>query len=112
MKHSEIFSLGITLGERDFNLHETLTVLQHNMIVWFTWGVSKKVGLHNKGLILKVSGHHHKGWVLVTLGWEDLYKVYIIGNNGQVLNKYEGIFFDNLVEVIDNRIEKIPDYIY
>jgi hypothetical protein len=112
MKHSEIFSMCIDLGERNFNTQETLMVLRYNLNVYFSWGVSKMVNLQNKGLILKVSGHHHKGWVLVTLGWEDLYKVHIISNNGKVLDKYEGIFFDDLVEIIDNRIEKISDYRY
>jgi hypothetical protein len=112
MKHSEIFSKCIELGERNFIPQETLMVLRHNQNVFFTWGVSKMVNLQNKGLIFKVSGNHHKGWVLVTLGWEDLYKVHIIGNNGKVLDKYEGIYFDDLVEVIDNRVEKLPNYKY
>jgi hypothetical protein len=112
MKHSEIFSMCIKMGERNFNTQETLMVLRHNRNIFWSWGVSKMVNLQNKGLILKVSGHHHKGWVLVTLGWEDLYKVHIVSNSGKVLYKYEGIFFDDLVDIIDNRIEKIPDYKY
>lgn len=112
MKHSEIFNAALGLCERPFNTGETLQILSNNKAIFWSWGVSNMVNLQNKGLLLKVSGNHHKGWVLVTLGWEDLYKVKIISNNGKVLNEYEGIFFDLLVEIIDNRIEKIKDYVY
>lgn len=110
MTHSEIFSKCLDKVERDFNPQDTLRILQHNKIIFYTWGVSKMMNLQNKGLIIKVSGNHHKGWVLITLGWEDLYKVFILSNKGDVLDKYDGIFFDDLVEVIDNRIEKISKY--
>ena len=59
---------------------------------------------------MEVSGNHHKGSVLITLGWDDTYNVYIINNRGRVLNEYKGIYFDVLVEVIDNRIERIKEY--
>jgi hypothetical protein len=110
MTHNEIFSLGFTQGQRDFSQIETMRVLLGNQTIYWSWGVSKKVTLGKVGLMLKVNGHHHKGWVLITLGWEDLYRVHIISNSGKILNEYEGIFFDDLVEIIDNRIEKIKDY--
>lgn len=112
MTHNEIFSKLMIKGEREFNLNETLLVLRSIPIIFITWGVTKLVNLQNKGLIMKVNGNHHKGWVLITLGWEDLYKVYIISNTGEILDTYEGIFFDQLVEVIDVRIEKKPEYKY
>lgn len=110
MTHNEIFQIGISKGESTFDVSETMKVLQRRLSIYWSWGTSKVVNLQNKGLILKVSGHHHNGWVLITLGWEDLYKVHIISNTGEIKNEYEGIFFDQLVEVIDNRIEKIKDY--
>lgn len=110
MTQNEIFQLGLTKGQRTMDPNETLKVLTRNQPIFWSWGVSKKVNLNNLGLILKVSGHHHKGWVLITLGWEDLYRVHIIANSGEIVNEYEGIYFDDLVEIIDNRIEKIEDY--
>jgi hypothetical protein len=98
------------LVEREFNLKETIMILRNNDSIFWSWGVSRMINFMNKGLLFKVSGHHHKGWVLVTLGWEDLYKVHIISNKGVVKNSYEGIFFNQLTEVIDNRIEKIKEY--
>jgi hypothetical protein len=57
-----------------------------------------------------VRGNHHKGYVFITLNWTDTYIVYIINIRGNILNKYEMVYFDDLVEIIDNRIEKVKDY--
>jgi hypothetical protein len=91
---------------------ETMQVLSYNKSIYWSWGVSKRTNLNDKGLLLKVSGNHHKGSVLITLGWDDTYCVYIISNSGKVLNEYKEVYFDVLTELIDNRIEKIKEYSY
>jgi hypothetical protein len=111
----EFYNKVVELGKRDFNPDGTLSVLKSNMSIFWSWGVSKLFRVQNKeeryvGLLLKVSGHHHKGWVLITLSWDDTYTVHIINNVGRVLDTFETVYFDDLVEVIDNRIEKIEDY--
>jgi hypothetical protein len=103
----------VKLSERDFNPMETLQLISmNNSMVWFSWGVPtdsiKLVG--NKGLLFKVNGHHYKGLVFITLSWMDLYDVHLVNPDGEVTEKMEGIFFDQLQEVIDNRIERISDY--
>jgi hypothetical protein len=101
------------LGQRDFDPKETIKVLTHNRNIWWSWGVptsSIKI-IGTKGLLFKVSGNHYKGLVYITLSWMDLYDVHFLNRNGDVKGeKIEGLFFDQLVEVIDNRIERIPDY--
>ena len=109
-KETDIIVECFSLCERPFNVNETKQILKMSARIVLSWGISKSYGLEGKGLMLKVNGNHHKGWVLITLGWEDLYKVYIVNNNGRVLDKYEGIYFDQLVETIDNRIEKLDSY--
>lgn len=110
MRLQELYDFAGKKAEREFSVSETVFLLQVNKSIFFSWGVSKMINVNNKSLILNVSGHHHKGWVVITLGWEDLYKVFIVSTSGKLKNEYEGIFFDSLVEIIDNRIEKIPDY--
>lgn len=101
------------LGQRDFNPMETLQLIsQYNKMIWFSWGVptsSVKI-LGTKGLLFRVSGHHYKGLVLITLSFLDLYDVHLINDKDEVTEKIEGLFFDQLQEVLDNRIERIPDY--
>ena len=110
MTNEKIFEVCFPLLEREFNLNETLQVLTYNQNIYFSWGVSKRINLKNKGMLLNVNGNHHKGSVLITLGWNDTYCVYIINNRGKILNEYKAVYFDVLTEVIDNRIERIKEY--
>lgn len=98
------------LCEREFNLNETLQVLRHNQPIYFSWGVSSLTNFDNKGLLMKVNGHHHKGYVFITLSFLDLYNVHIISTHGNIKHSIEGVYFDELVERIDNKIERIADY--
>jgi hypothetical protein len=98
--------------EREFNPNETLSVLRHNPSVFWSWGANQFTNFENRALMFKVSGHHHKGYVLITLAYDDTYSVYIINNRAKVLNTYTMVYFDDLTELIDNRIEKIKDYQY
>ena len=110
MTHQELVNICIPLLERKFDLRETLQVFNRNQPMYWSWGVSKKLNIDDKGLLLKVSGNHHKGWVLISLGWNDTYTIHIISNKGEVLNEYKEIYWDMLADVIDDRIERIPEY--
>lgn len=90
----------------NFNPDETMQVLRHNIAVFASWGVSKAFKLNSKGLALKVSGRYLKGWVLITLSPLDLYDVHLLNYQAKkILTSIEGIYFDELVEVIDQYIE-------
>jgi hypothetical protein len=103
-------SILLPLMEREFDPKETMLVLKSDLLKYWSWGVSKVTNYMKKGLMLKVNGNHHKGLVFITLSWMDTYTVYIMNNVGRVLDKYEDVYFDDLVEIIDNRIERIPEY--
>jgi len=111
MTQTKLFEVSYPLLKDTFNIQETLSVLTHNRPMYWSWGVSKIINLNlNKGLLLKVSGNHHKGWVLITLDWTDTYNVDIISNKGEVIDHFDMVYFDMLSEIIDNRIERIPQY--
>ncbi len=99
------------LYQREFDTNETLKVLTHNKTIYWSWGVSKLFNCSNKGLFLKVNGHHHKQYVLITLSWDDTYKVDYLNRNLKVIDTQENLYFDQLVEFIDNRIERIGEYV-
>ena len=84
MTHESLHNFVHQKGEREFNPKETLQVLTLNRMTYWSWGVSKLINMFNKGLCLKVSGHHHKGWVVITLGWTDTYSVYYLSNKGEI----------------------------
>lgn len=104
---------------REFNFNEAMQVLRSNFwIRYATWGVStvkyidasKTDKGYVKGILLNVSGHLHKGYVLLTLGWDDTYTVTLINMRGKVISEHTQIYFDELVDFIDNKIERIPKY--
>jgi hypothetical protein len=108
----KLFELVQTKYEREFNIAETMQVLKANFFIFASWGSKNFTNCENKGLLFMVNGNHHRGYVLITLAYNDTYTVYIINNRGRILNTYTEIYFDVLVETIDNRIEKIVAYKY
>jgi hypothetical protein len=94
----------------EFNTNETHSILRRNISIYWSWGVETIFDVNGKGLMMKVNGHHHKGWVLITLGWDDYYRVHILTKFGEVLDSYEGVCFDELVRIIDDRIERVEEY--
>ena len=78
------------------------------MVVW-SWGFHKPVAIEN-GLRFKVQGFKFRGVVEVRYNeGHDLFDVSFI-KGGKVVKKVEDVFFDMLVDVIDNYVEKTPDY--
>jgi hypothetical protein len=100
---------------REFNLNELLQLLQTNQYIFWSWGAyafrvnSKK---NPKFFRMRVKGHHHKGHVYIFLNGMDMFDVYLTTIKGKIVDKTPemGIFFDQLVEWIDNKIEKVEEY--
>ena len=107
---TKINKLFETLIQREFNPAETLQVIQHNKQIYWSWGVEKLVNYYDKGLILIVNGHHHKGVLLITLAWNDTYSFHLINDNGTVKESIHDVYFDELQERIDKKIEYINEY--
>lgn len=96
--------------QREFSVSETFKVLTHNRPIWWSWGVNKKTikNLNSRCLMFKVQGRLFKGFVCITLGWEDLYQVRLITEKYTVKKEFTGIYFDELVQIIDDNIESVP----
>ena len=93
------------LQKMEFNTKETMLVLTHNITIFWCWGVTKQYNLDNKGLCLKVSGHFHKGYVIITLDWDDTYIITFISTWGKIKKSVDMVYFDDLVDIIDLHIE-------
>jgi hypothetical protein len=93
--------------QREFNVKETYQVLTYDKNVWGSWGVNLSTikNLDDKCLIFKPNGRYFKGFVCITLGWEDLYQVHFVSNSYKLKKSVEGVYFDNLVITIDNEVE-------
>ena len=102
-----------SIGVRMFDPNETMKVLTHNPMIFFSWGVQRKIytiGRESdgwvKGIMLKVNGRKWKHFVLITLNGLDYYEVRLLNKNHEVKEvKDHDIMFDELVDVIDRLIE-------
>ena len=110
------------VGKEIFNQIRSLG----GMKVW-SWGASawkvfseesfNKDINHLGGLLFKVRGHHHKGHVMVRLQGNDLYHVqfgYLRKGEFVLRNDMESVsdaYFDMLVDLIDERVERIAEYV-
>jgi hypothetical protein len=87
--------------------------MKHNGTVW-SWGARNYTNLQNKGFAFTASGNHFKGNVSITINGLDLFDIDFCNNRGNQTTKtpasIENVYIDNLIDVIDGVIEKIPAY--
>jgi len=99
------------LFKDSFDQSETMLWLSNDKNMFWSWGVSKKIAIADKALLLKVNAHKHKGYVLITLGYDDTFEVSFVKTNGKVVSTHPGIYCDDIQEFIDEKIERIPAYV-
>lgn len=105
----------ITRYCRVMNPRETINQLNLNPTKFMCWGATRFTIDNKKNprmLRFSVSGMKHKGYVYIFLNGIDMYDVYITKYNGTIVDKTDdtGLFFDQLTDWIDDRIEKIEKY--
>lgn len=99
--------------EMDFN--ELISLLKSDISVFWSWGVhniriDKKNGMTM--FRMNVQGNHHKGHIYIFLNGMDLFDVYLTTTQGTIKDRTDemGLYFDQLVEWIDEKVERIPEY--
>ena len=86
-----------------------MSILKTQLMVVWSWGFHKPMALEN-GLKFMVTGFKFKGVVSIVYNeGSDLFDLSFIKRN-KVVKSIEGVFFDSLVEVIDDFVEKTADY--
>ena len=86
-----------------------MTILKTQLMIVFSWGFHQPVAIEN-GLQFKVQGYKFRGVVSIVYNeGRDLFDVSFIKAN-KVVNTIEGVFFDMLVDTIDDFVEKTSDY--
>lgn len=86
-----------------------MSILKSQLMVVWSWGFNSPMAVMN-GLRFKVQGFKFRGIVEVVYNeGSDLFDVSFI-KAGKVSKTIDGVFFDMLVNVIDNYVEKTSDY--
>lgn len=103
---------------REFDPRGTLQVLRGtNPIKFMCWGASKFTVDNMKApkmLRFYVRGRKHTGHVYIFLNGSDLYDVYIVTSKGTIKDRSDemGLYFDQITEWIDEKIEKVENYTF
>ena len=86
-----------------------MSILKTQLMVVWSWGFSSPMAVNN-GLRFKVQGFKFCGVVEVVYNeGSDLFDVSFI-KAGKVIMTIDSVFFDMLISVIDNYVEKTADY--
>ena len=86
-----------------------LSIFKTQLMVVYSWGFNQPMALEN-GIRFKVQGFKFKGIVEVVYNeGRDLFDVSFIKAN-KVVKSIDGVFFDMLIDVIDDFVERTPDY--
>jgi hypothetical protein len=98
------------LRGRELNCQELVQfLLAHRAITW-SWAIRNFINGYNMFLRFTVSGHHHKGHVYIALNGLDLFDIYLTTNRGTIKQVINDIYIEDLVEILDRKIEKIDKY--
>lgn len=100
---------------REIYIPDLMSLLRSSGPIFMSWGACDfTVDNKNSPKVfrMRVSGHHHKGFVYIFLNGMDLFDVYLTTSKNIIKERTEeeGLYFDQLVEWIDDRIEKISSY--
>lgn len=86
-----------------------MSILQTQLMVVFSWGFHKPTAIEN-GLRFCVQGFKFRGMVEVVYNeGNDLFDVSFVKANN-VIKVIDGVYFDMLIDVIDDYVEKTDDY--
>tara|TARA_R110000803_G_scaffold97087_1_gene165234 strand:+ start:737 stop:1075 length:339 start_codon:yes stop_codon:yes gene_type:complete len=93
-------------AERDFDPNVTKKQLLTQPLVVGSWGAHNWKNVADKALLFQVNGRLHKGVVAIVLGFEDLYKVFLLDEELNFSRTIlEGLYAEDLVSAIDRIVE-------
>lgn len=115
MKLHDLAKVCYPLLSMEFDISGTMRQLSYGFerkVKVMSWGSHAFKNLDGKGLLFKVKGHKHKGYVLISLDWTVTHTIDFIATNGEVKKRITNVYFDELTERIDEYVEKIKDYAF
>lgn len=102
-------NIELTQEDMDMGKHIYSILLAQPTII-MSWGFQSPVVI-KLGLRFRVNGFLHQGVVVVKYNeGADLFDIYLLDNANQEKETIEEIYFDELVEVIDNHVERVVNY--
>ena len=87
-----------------------LSILKTNLVVVWSWGFNSPAALSD-GLTFRVNGFKHSGIVNVLyIHATDDFSVQLLNNKGEIVKEIRGVYFDELIDIIDHSVERVENY--
>lgn len=91
-----------------------LSIFKSSIAIVLSWGFHNPVAIAEceegeGGIIFNVDGFKFSGQVKVMLNWTDTFDIYLI-KRGDVVETIKDVYLDQLISVIDNKVEYTHDY--
>jgi len=87
-----------------------LSILKTDFNIVWSWGFNSPKPTQN-GLVFKVQGFLHKGWVIIQYDeGSDLFDIKLLTDQLKETKSIEGIYIDELIDVIDDAVEYCENY--
>jgi len=99
------------ITEEDFEMAKyILTILLSNRTVVMSWGMHNAKTIKN-GIRFQVNGFKHKGQVEIVYNiGKDLFDVKLISLENEMVKDIPSIYFDDLLNVLDDAVERVDNY--
>jgi len=99
------------ITEEDFEMAKyILTILLSNRMVVMSWGTHNAKTIKN-GIRFQVNGFKHTGFVEIVYNHgKDLFDIKLISLEYEVKKELNSIYFDELLDTVDNAVERVDNY--
>lgn len=94
-----------------------LELMRYHPVVIMSWGIDNKSyriaedAAGNYGLQFHVHGFKHQGLVQILYDeGSDTFLYHLLSDTGELVKTREDIYFDELVSVVDEAVEKVDNY--
>jgi len=74
---------------------------------WMSWGINSPSNYKDMVLAFKVQWFLLKGWVYISLDYDDTFRVTLTRTNRTtIVKQFKGVYIEDLIGIIDSSIEK------
>lgn len=112
MKNMKQFKDQIEIQDNIYLTSYDVTDLFKNIsktATYMSWGVTLKQNYYDTHLMLKVNGFLWKEWVSISLNGNDTFIVCKVKSSGEIIELWEEVYIDELLQTIDKIVEKNPE---
>jgi hypothetical protein len=96
---------------REIDIDDLMLLLKADISIYWSWGSHDEEANANNTLFrFSVQGYLHTGYVYIFLNGGDMFDVYLTNYDNEITKFNTDLYFDELVDWIDEKIEKVPEY--